>query len=135
MVCGSILPQTALMVLSNQMTKPYTPELSEIRMVKRAPEGPLPFSSEDRAYILSCFEDVQTSFGVTAYPGQATEDLTARALIRQLIEWWRTLEPKTEEQHEAYGRMPGSIRLIDTVATWVEEREERRRNQAVAGQN
>lgn len=117
------------------MTKPYMPELSEIRMVKRAPDGPLPFSTEDRAYILSCFEDVQTSFGVIGYPGEPSESLTARALIKQLIEWWRTLEPKTEEQHEAYGRMPGSIRLIDTVATWVEEREERRRNKAGAGQS
>lgn len=120
---------------ANQMTKPYMPELSEIRMVKRAPDGPLPFSAEDKAYILSCFEDVQKSFGVIGYPGQTASELTARALIKQLIEWWRTLEPKTEEQHDAYGRMPGSIRLIDTVATWVEEREERRRNRAEAGQS
>lgn len=107
--------------------KDYIPELSELRMVNRAPDGPLPFGSEDRTYILSCFDDVETSFGLRAFPGTATSDLTAKALIRQLILYWRTLEPRTEAQKDSYGRMPGAIRLIDTVATWVEEQEMRRR--------
>jgi hypothetical protein len=106
--------------------KAYIPELSEIRMVKRAPDGPLPFSQEDKSYILSCFTDVERSFALIAYPGVAPEDLAARALIRQLIEWWRTLEPANDAQSDAYGRMPGAIRLIDTVATWVEEQEARK---------
>jgi len=103
--------------------KDYIPELSEIRMVQRAPEGPLPFSASDKAYILACLADVQQSFGLDGFPGIQPEQITAKALIRQLIEWWRTLEPETEAQADAYGRMPGAIRLIDTVATWVEERE------------
>jgi hypothetical protein len=102
------------------------PELSEIRMVKRAPEGALPFSREDKAYVLSCFSDVEQSFGLCAHPGLALEELTARTLIKQLIEWWRTLEPANEAQRDAYGRMPGAIRLIDTIATWVEEQETRK---------
>lgn len=101
--------------------KDYIPELSELRMVNRAPEGPLPFSREDRAYILSCFDDVEESFGLNAFPGTPTAELTARSLISQLILYWRTLEPQTEAERDAYGRMPGAIRLIDTVATWVEE--------------
>jgi hypothetical protein len=110
--------------------KDYIPELSELRMVNRAPEGPLPFSPGDRAYILSCFDDVETSFGVVAFPEIATADLTAKALIRQLILYWRTLLPQTEAQEDAYGRMPGAIRLIDTVATFVEEQEARRQAKA-----
>ncbi len=106
--------------------KDYIPELSELRMVNRAPDGPLPFSPSDRAYILSCFDDVEKSFGLRAFPEIATADLTAKVLIRQLILYWRTLEPKTDAQDDAYGRMPGAIRLIDTVATFVEEQEARR---------
>jgi hypothetical protein len=47
-----------------------------------------------------------------------------------LIDWWRTLQPETELQRDAYNRLPGSIRLIDTVSTWVEEQAARRRHQA-----
>jgi len=110
--------------------KDYIPELSELRMVNRAPDGPLPFSAGDRAYISACFDDVELSFGLRAFPEIAAADLTAKALIRQLILYWRTLEPTTEAQQDAYGRMPGAIRLIDTVATWVEEQEARRHAKA-----
>ncbi len=108
----------------------YIPELSELRMVNRAPDGPLPFSPGDRTYILSSFDDVETSFGVRAFPATETADLTAKALIRQLILYWRTLEPETQPQKDAYGRMPGAIRLIDTVGTFVEEQEARRQAKA-----
>jgi hypothetical protein len=103
--------------------KDYIPELSELRMVNRAPDGPLPSGPGDRAYILSCFDDVEKSFGLRAFPEIATVDLSAKALIRQLIHYWRTLEPKSDAQQDAYGRMPGAIRLIDTIATFLEERE------------
>ena len=105
----------------------YIPELSEIRMVQRAPEGPLPFADADRNYIFSCLADVETSFGLFGFPGIAPEQIAARSLIRQLIEWWRTLEPATEAQRDAYGRLPGAIRLIDTVSIWVEEQAARRK--------
>ncbi len=110
--------------------KDYIPELSELRMVNRAPDGPLRFSASDRAYILSCFDDVETSFGLWAFPAIATADLSAKALIRQLILYWRTLDPQTEVQKDAYGRMPGAIRLIDTVAIFLEEQEARRQAKA-----
>lgn len=107
--------------------KDYIPELSEIRMVQRAPEGPLPFADADRSYVFSCLADVESSFGLCGFPGIAPEAIASRALIRQLIEWWRTLEPVTESQCDAYGRLPGAIRLIDTVSIWVEEQAARRK--------
>jgi murein L,D-transpeptidase YafK len=110
--------------------KDYIPELSEIRMVQRAPDGPLPFSETDRNYIVDILADMDKSFQLAPFAAIAPTDWSARALIAQLIEWWRTLDPETEEQRDAYNRLPGSIRLIDTVSTWVEEQALRRRSQA-----
>jgi murein L,D-transpeptidase YafK len=110
--------------------KDYIPELSEIRMVQRAPDGPLPFSQSDLAYIADILADMQNSFGFKTFSNVAPQDLSARALIGQLIEWWRALDPTTETQRDAYNRLPGAIRLIDTVSTWVEEQAARRRSQA-----
>jgi hypothetical protein len=101
--------------------KDYIPELSEIRMVQHAPDYPVPFGASDRDYIFSCLEDVQKSFGLDGFPGLAPHQIAAKPLIKQLIEWWRTLDPVTDEQKDAYGRMPGAIRLIDTISTWIEE--------------
>jgi len=101
--------------------KDYIPELSEIRMVQRAPDGPLPFSQSDLEYIAAILADMEKSFGLKTFAGSAPQNLSARLLIKQLIEWWRTLDPVTEDQRDAYNRLPGSIRLIDTVSTWVEE--------------
>jgi hypothetical protein len=101
--------------------KPYIPELSEQRMVNRAPDRPVDFGA-DSDYILSCLHDMEQSFGVRAFPSLAFEQIPARALIRQLIVWWRTLEPADVAQQNAYGRMPGAIRLIDTVSAWLAER-------------
>ncbi|QSA96983.1 hypothetical protein [Methylococcus sp. EFPC2] len=101
--------------------KSYIPELSEVRMVNRAPDRPVDFGA-DGDYILSCFKDVERSFALDAFPGLAAQRIPARALIKQLIVWWRTLEPADEAQRDAYGRLPGAIRLIDTISSWLEER-------------
>ena len=98
----------------------YIPELSELRMVARAPDRPVDFGM-DRDYIFSCLKDVEQSFGLEGFPGLAPEQIPARALIKQLIVWWRTLEPADEIQRHAYGRMPGAIRLIDSFSTWLAE--------------
>lgn len=100
--------------------KDYIPELSESRMIARAPDRPVDFGL-DREYIFSCLKDVERSFGIDGFPGTAPEKTSARALIRQLIVWWRTLEPANEAQQEAYGRLPGAIRLIDTISSWIAE--------------
>jgi hypothetical protein len=101
--------------------KTYIPELSEQRMVSRAPNWPVDFGT-DSDYIFSCLRDVEHSFGINGFPGLAPTRIPARALIRQLIVWWRTLEPTTEAQQHAYGCMPGAIRLIDTISNWLAER-------------
>ena len=101
--------------------KDYIPELSELRMVSNAPDRPIHFGA-DQAYIFSCLRDVERSFGLDGFPGLAQEQIPARSLIKQLIEWWRTLEPANDVQQDAYGRMPGAIRLIDTISTWLAER-------------
>jgi hypothetical protein len=107
--------------------KNYIPELSEIRMVQRAPDRPVAFPDADRAYVFACLADVEKSFGLVGFPGVTPADLSAKALIKQLIEWWRTLEPVTDEQRDAYNRMPGAIRLIDTICIWIEEQAARKR--------
>ena len=101
--------------------KNYIPELSEQRMISRAPNRPVDFGA-DRDYIFSCLKNVEQSFGIEGFPGRAPEQIPARALIKQLIVWWRTLEPANEAQQEAYGRLPGTIRLIDTISSWLAER-------------
>ncbi|WP_234052080.1 MULTISPECIES: hypothetical protein [unclassified Xanthobacter] len=108
------------------MTKTdYIPELSEVRMVRRAPEHPFPFGDDDRAYVSGRLRDVEEAFGFTAFPGLAFDQIPARALISRFIAWWRTLEPETPAQVEAHAQLPAAIRLLDTVSTWLEEQAQR----------
>jgi hypothetical protein len=109
---------------ADSAVKTYIPELSELRMVHRAPDRPIDFGA-DRDYIFSCLDAVEQSFGLDGFPGLARERIPARALINQLILWWRTLEPANHDQQDAFARMPGAIRLIDTVSTWLAERAEK----------
>ncbi|BBP04718.1 hypothetical protein TPL01_33290 [Sulfuriferula plumbiphila] len=97
--------------------KDYIHGLSEQRMVKRAPNRPIDFGV-DRDYIFSCLKDVEQSFGLQGFPGLAPQQIPARMLIQQLIVWWRTLEPANATQQTAYARLPGAIRLIDTISAW-----------------
>jgi hypothetical protein len=99
----------------------YIPELSEVRMVRRAPEGPFAFGEDDRNYIGSCLADVQSAFSLKDFAGLAADEIPARALIKQFIDWWRSLEPVNEAQKEAHGRLPAAIRLLDTVSSWMQE--------------
>ena len=101
--------------------KDYIPELSEQRMVRRAPNRPIDFGP-DRDYIFACLQDVEASFGLQGFPGLAPEQIPARALIRQFIVWWRTLVAANAVQQAAYARLPGTIRLIDTISNWWAER-------------
>lgn len=102
------------------MTKRYIPELSEQRMVSHAPDSPVNFGT-DADYIYSTLEAIEQSFGLEGFPGLDQEQIPARALIKQLIVWWRTLTPASEMQQQAYARLPGAIRLIDTFSTWLAE--------------
>jgi hypothetical protein len=104
----------------------YIPELSEVRMVRRAPEGPFDFSEDDCDYIGRCLADVQSAFGLRDFAGMTAGTISGRALIKQFIDWWRSLEPVNEAQQEAHGRLPAAIRLLDTVSSWMEERASRK---------
>lgn len=115
---------TCLAIRKTKMPKNYIPELSEVRMINRAPQRPVDFGS-DRDYVFSCLKDVERAFEVEGFPGIAPEQIPVRSLVRQLIVWWRTLEPHNEAQQDACGRLPGVIRLIDTISGWLEELNDR----------
>ncbi len=108
------------------MTKTdYIPELSEVRMIRRAPETPFEFSDDDRDYVGRCLADVQSAFGLRDFAGMTVNTISGRALVKQFIDWWRSLEPVNEVQQEAHSRLPAAIRLLDTVSSWMEERAQR----------
>ncbi|PWB83951.1 MAG: hypothetical protein C3F11_03910 [Methylocystaceae bacterium] len=113
------------------MKKDYIPELSEVRMVRRAPERPFAFSEDDGRYIASCLREVEAAFGLEGFPGVPFERIPARALIGQFIDWWRGLEPGDDSQHTAHARLPGAIRLLDTVSAWMEEQARRDRSDSL----
>ena len=108
-----------------KVTKDYIPELSEVRMVRRAPDEPLPLSAEDRRYIEGCLRDVEAAFGFEAFPALAFEQIPARALIGRFIDWWRGIDPQDDRQETAHARLPAAIRLLDTISAWREERAQR----------
>lgn len=98
--------------------KPYIPELSAQRMMNRAPDWLVNFGA-DSDYIFSCLRDVEQSFELVGFPGLAPRQIPARALIKQFIVWWRTLEPATPEQREAHGRLPApSASSTPSPAGW-----------------
>lgn len=109
------------------MKKDYIPELSEVRMVRRAPERPFALSGEDARYIEACLRDVEASFGLEAFPGVPFTRIPGRALIGRFIDWWRALEPADERQRDSHARLPAAIRLLDTVSSLMEERAQRER--------
>jgi hypothetical protein len=96
-------------------------------MVRRAPARPFALSAADADYIADCLRAVETSFGLEAFLGVAFGQIPARSLIGQFIDWWRGLEPATEGQREAHARLPGAIRLLDTVSALMEEQARRDR--------
>ncbi|MFS8036561.1 hypothetical protein ACI7BZ_06260 [Xanthobacter sp. AM11] len=100
----------------------YIPELSEVRMVRRAPEGPFVLEGEDRAYVEASLRAVEAAFGLTAFPGVPFGRIPGRALIARFIAWWRSLVPADAAQRDAHGQLPGAIRLLDTVSAFMEER-------------
>ncbi|MCI4679656.1 hypothetical protein K9U39_08620 [Rhodoblastus acidophilus] len=105
--------------------KDYIPELSEIRMVRRAPDHAVKLSTEDSAYVENCLRHVERAFGFDAFPGLKFGQISARALIKSFIDWWRGLEPADEDQREALAKLPSAIRLLDTFSALLEEQARR----------
>ncbi len=109
------------------LKREYIPEVSEIRMVRRAPDHPFVLSEADSRYIADCLLAVEASFELQGFPGVAFRQIPARALISLFIDWWRGLEPANEVQQEAHARLPGAIRLLDTASALMEEQATRDR--------
>jgi hypothetical protein len=104
------------------LKKDYIPELSEVRMVRRAPQGPFELEGEDARYIAACLRNLEAAFAIQAFPGVPFTEISGRALIEHFIDWWRSLEPTDERQRESHARLPAAIRLLDTVSSMMEER-------------
>jgi len=124
---GHLAMKPAAFAERDALKRDYIPELSEVRMVRRAPDRPFALSAADAVYIADCLRAVEASFGLEAFPGVGFAQIPARALIAQFIDWWRGLEPATEVQQEAHARLPGAIRLLDTVSALMEEQAARER--------
>lgn len=110
------------------LRKDYVRELSEVRMVRRAPLRPFALTGEDARYIEATLRDVEAAFGLEAFPGVGFATIPGRVLIETLIDWWRALEPSDEAQREAHARLPGAIRLLDTFSAFMEERMQREKD-------
>jgi hypothetical protein len=102
--------------------KDYIPEISEIRMIRRAPDHPPALSAEDAVYLEASLRAAERAFGVQVAPGVAFSLLPTRVLIKFCIDAWRSLEPMTKAQKAAHGRLPSAIRLLDTYSALEEER-------------
>jgi len=124
---GHLATKVATIAELKALKKDYIPEVSEIRMVRRAPDRPIALSEVDARYVADCLGAVEASFGLVGFPGVDFRQIPARALIGKFIDWWRGLEPATEVQREAHARLPGAIRLLDTVSALMDEQARRDR--------
>lgn len=114
--------------MRNYPMKDDIPNLNEARMIRRAPNGPLPFSEGDRAYIAETLRGVESAFGLAPFAKVAPSNWSGRRLLSQMIDWWHTLRPVTDAERAAYARLLGTIRLIDMTAIMAEELEKVRRS-------
>jgi hypothetical protein len=124
---GFLATNLAAMTERESLKRDYIPEVSEIQMVRRAPDHPFALSEADGRYIADCLRAIEASFGLVSFPGVAFRQIPARALIGLFIDWWRGLEPANEVQRDAHARLPGAIRLLDTASALIEERARRDR--------
>ena len=124
---GLLATNLAAMAERESLKRDYIPEVSEIRMVRGAPDRPFALSEADGRYIADCLRAVEASFGLEGFPGVAFRQIPARALIGVFIDWWRGLEPVNEAQREAHARLPGAIRLLDTMSALMQEQARRHR--------
>jgi hypothetical protein len=124
---GFLATNLAALAERESLKRDYIPEVSEIQMVRRAPDHPFALSEADGRYVADCLQAIEASFGLVGFPGVAFRQIPARALIGLFIDWWRGLEPANEVQRDAHARLPGAIRLLDTASALIEERARRDR--------
>lgn len=90
-------------------------DIAEQRLIRRAPLHPLPLGRYDQDYIAATFQGVERVFGVKAKPALSPELMPGRALMRQLLDLRRSLNPETDDQRSSYGRLSSAIMLLDVA--------------------
>lgn len=90
-------------------------DIAEQRLIRRAPQHPLPLGEYDRDYITATFKGIERVFDVKAAPALPPEMMPGRSLMRQMLELRRTLKPETDDQMSAYGRLSSAILLLDVA--------------------
>lgn len=96
-------------------------DLSEERLIRRAPHYPLPLGSEDQDYIVASLKGIETSFGVAVCPAVSVSVLPGRALMRLFLDLRRTLRPRDADQRAVHGRLTSAILLLDTARAMADE--------------
>jgi hypothetical protein len=96
-------------------------DLAEQRLIRRAPEHPLPLGEDDQRYVRTCLADIEAAFAVEALPQLPLASLPGKLLMRRLIELRRTLRPGTEDQRSTHGRLSNAILLLDTACALDED--------------
>jgi hypothetical protein len=90
-------------------------DISEQRLIRRAPLHPLPLGQDDRDYITATLSGIEREFGVKAGLALPPETLPGRTLMRMLLELRRSLKPATDEQRSAHGRLSSAVLLLDVA--------------------
>jgi hypothetical protein len=62
--------------------KDCIPELSEVRMARRAPAQPMRFEATDALYLQNCLRCVERAFALDTFPGRPYRD-TYSALLEE----------------------------------------------------
>jgi len=76
---GLLATILATMAERESLKREYIPEVSEIRMVRGAPDRPFALSEADGRYIADCLRAVEASFGLEGFPGVAFRQIPERA--------------------------------------------------------
>jgi|AGTN01.1.fsa_nt_gi hypothetical protein len=96
------------------------------RLARQAPDhSPLPLSPEDRDYVLANLTAVGDAFGLRATPHAPLSDMTARGVVRHLAAVRTWLDPQTQEQVLALGRLESVYRLLASAVRVMELRSRR----------
>lgn len=100
------------------------------RLVRKTPNSILPLEQGDQDYIRAGLEAVQQAFGIAAVPDVPLGLMPGRTLMRLLVDLRARLRPRSPEQNEAWGRLAGSILLLDAAADFVLQHSEAERRRA-----
>jgi hypothetical protein len=83
----------------------------------------LAFEPSDRAYLLAAFSALRAAFPAGVPPDPPLDLISARALMRLMLDLRRTLRPDGAEQRAALGHLAGALVLLDAAGTFARERD------------